>query len=63
MVLGHFGSYSDKICVYSKNKTAPAWLFPYSITIFPQNDQDMLSIGIPYHNKEEFNRLMEDFLS
>ena len=63
IIWGYLGSYSGKLCLYDEEKTNPIRIFPYSITIFPQKDQTMLNDGIPYESKEEFSRLIEDFLS
>ena len=62
-ILGFLGSYGGKLCIYKERGANPAWVFPYSVTIFPQTDQAMLEEGIPYQNVEEFSRLMEDYLS
>lgn len=62
-ILGYLGSYNGKLCMFNESKTKPVCIFPYSVAIFPLNDQAMLYKGIPYGNREELNRLMEDFLS
>lgn len=63
VIIGYLGSYGGKLCIYNKSKIQPIYIFPYSVSIFPKNDQAMLDHGIPYQNEEEFSRLMEDFLS
>ena len=63
IVIGYLGSYNGKLCIYNKDKSHPIWVLPYSVSIFPKNDQAMLDRGIPYQNIEEFNKLMEDYLS
>lgn len=62
-ILGYLGTYGGKLCIYNECKTEPIQVFPYSVTIFPKNDQTMLSNGIPYQNYEELQKLMEDYLS
>ena len=63
VIIGYLGSYGGKLCIYDKTKIQPIYVLPYSVSIFPKNDQAMLDDGIPYQNEKEFSRLMEDFLS
>ena len=63
LITGYLGSFQNKICIYNRLDPDPVKILPYSVSIFPQNDQDMLSEGIPYRNEAEFHKLMEDFLS
>ena len=62
-IWGYLGSFQNKLCIYHNLDADPVRIFPYSVSIFPQNDQDMLAEGIPYRNEVEFNKLLEDFLS
>lgn len=62
-VWGYFGIFNNKLCIYYEPGAEPVRIFPYSVSIFPQNDQDMLTEGIPYCNEMEYHKLLEDFLS
>ena len=63
VIWGYLGTFHNKLCIYQAPDTDPVRIFPYSVNIFPQNDQDMLKEGIPYRNEAEFHKLLEDFLS
>lgn len=63
VILGYLGSYGGKLCIYNAKQTAPYYIFPYSVAIYPESDQSMLEKGIAYENLEELNRLIADYMS
>lgn len=63
LLLGIFGIYKGKLAIYHSEKNVPSVVLPYSVGIFPQEDQAALKDGIYFEDVFQLSSLLEDFLS
>ena len=60
---GILGIWNGHLALLEQGQRQPLQVFPYSVTVFPKEDQLSLKKGIPYTSEAELSRLLEDFLS
>lgn len=63
LILGILGIWNGHLALLQPGQEEPVTVFPYRVSMFPSGDQDALQKGIPYQNRWELSRLLEDFLS
>lgn len=59
--VGYLGVSNGYLTIFQKEK--PKTVLPYRVECYPQQDQNALTKGIPFHNEQELASLLEDFLS
>lgn len=57
------GSHEGFVALWTQPGGEPAYVFPYSVSSLPTEDQKRLETGIPIESEETLIRLLEDYLS
>lgn len=63
VAIGYLGIHNGYLALYDTEQASPLIVLPYRSELYPEEDQNALQKGIPYHSQEELTRLLEDFLS
>ena len=62
-VMGYLGLNNGYLALYDDSNTQPLMVLPYCAQMYPAQDQQALTQGIPFENQQELARILEDFLS
>lgn len=57
------GSWRGRVALFLRGQEAPLGSYPVRLELLPAADQERLRDGIPVHDTEELQRLLEDLLS
>ena len=57
------GIYKGKIALWKKGEQHPVKVFPYSTSMIPKKDRELLEKGIEFESLEELTKFAEDYLS
>ena len=57
------GIYDGKVALWIDGFSKPYYVSEYSAQVLPPADQQRLAEGIKIRDREELNRLLEDYLS
>lgn len=57
------GIHDGKIALWSGDDPEPVRVFPYSVSLLPEDARKQLEIGIPIESMEDLDRLIEAYLS
>ena len=60
MILGCQGEY---VALFGGDSPKPLRVFPYRVAAFPPADQQALRAGIPVADREQLDRLLQDYFS
>lgn len=66
IILGIFilGSYQGRIALWEQDRTGdPLRIYPVSVSLLPEADQEALNRGICADSPEALARMLEDYLS
>lgn len=57
------GVHEGKVALWKDNKKEPIRVFPYSASLFPEEDRKVLEKGIHFNTLSELKRFAKDYLS
>jgi hypothetical protein len=57
------GVHDGKVALWSGDDPEPTRVFPYSVSLLPEDARTLLEQGIPINSMDDLNRLMEAYLS
>ena len=57
------GVHDGKIALWRDEETEPMKVFPYSVSLLPDAEQERLRKGIPIESMDDLNKLVEAYLS
>ena len=64
MLLGFLiGVQEGRIALWKDGERTPWRIFPYPVSVLPEEDRNALQNGIRVDTMEDLNRLLENFLS
>jgi len=63
LTIFYLGVYKDHVALWKDGQSAPEIVYPYSVSIYPEADQQSLQHRIPIADRADFSRLLEDYLS
>ena len=63
-VLGFLlGIHNGRVAVWQDGKKDPIKVFPYSASLLPKQDRELLEKGLHFDTKEQLIKRIEDYLS
>lgn len=57
------GVHEGRIALWKDGESTPWRIFPYPVSVLPEEDRNALNSGIRVDTMEDLNRLLENFLS
>lgn len=57
------GIHDGRIALWKDDSPEPWRIFPYPVSVLPEEDRNALKNGIRVDSMEDLNRLLENFLS
>ena len=57
------GSWKGYVALFEKGKEEPKQIFPCPVDSLPEEDQQILTEGLPIHSQKALQEALEDYLS
>lgn len=62
-IMLYLGVHNGNLALYRQGHKVPVQVYSVPVSIFPKEDQTLLTAGIPIESQKQLNELLEAYLS